>query len=35
MLETSVKIQCLRTFFRGEALRQFDTLSADVESGTP
>ena len=35
MLETSVKVQYLCTLVRGEALRQFDALSDDVESGTP
>ena len=29
-LETSAKIQYLRTVVHGEALRQFDSLSADV-----
>ena len=28
-------IQYIRTLLRGEALRQFDTLSADVGSDTP
>ena len=32
MLETGSKLQCLCTLVRGEALRQFDLLSADVES---
>ena len=31
-LETGVNIQCLCTLVRAEALRQFDLLSADVES---
>ena len=32
MLDTGTKIQYLCSLVRGEALRQFDLLSADVES---
>ena len=31
-LETAVKVQCICTLVHGEVLRQFDLLSADVES---
>ena len=31
-METGAKIKYLRMLVRGEALRQFDSLSADVES---
>ena len=31
-LETEVKVQCLRTIVRGEALCQFYLLSDDVEN---
>ena len=34
-LESGAKVQCLRTLVHGGALRQFDSLSADVESATP
>ena len=30
-MEAGAKFQYLRTLFRGEALRQFDSLYADVE----
>ena len=29
------KVQCICTMVRGEALSQFDVMSADVESATP
>ena len=35
MLETVREVQYLRTIVRGEALRQFDSMSADVESANP
>ena len=35
ILGTDVKVQYLRTLFCGEALRQFDLLSADVEGINP
>ena len=31
-MDTGTKIKYLRTLVRGEALRQFDSLSADVKS---
>ena len=31
-LETEAKVQYLRMFLHGEALRQFDLLSADVKN---
>ena len=34
-LHTAANIQYICMLVSGEALRQFDTLSADVESGTP
>ena len=34
-LEAGAKVQYLRTLVRGEALRQFDSLSADMESFNP
>ena len=34
-LQDSAKIQYLRTLVHGEALRQFDMISADFESITP
>ena len=34
-LVTGAKIQYLHTLVRGEALRQFDSLSADVEGANP
>ena len=35
MLKSVTNIQYIRTLVRGEALRQFDTLSAEVGSDTP
>ena len=35
MLGAGANIRYLRTLVRGEALRQFDTLSAEVVSATP
>ena len=34
-LETAAKVQYLHTLLRGEALRKFDLMSADVESTNP
>ena len=34
-LETTVKVQYLRTLVHGEVLRQFDLLSTDLESTNP
>ena len=34
-LQDDAKIQYLRTLVRGEALHQFDMISADLESSTP
>ena len=31
-LDVDVKCQCIRTLFHREVLRQFDSLSTDVES---